>query len=261
MLDYLHLQQRLVRTYAPKTPNSPFPQPFVTARVGSLLEVLKPEVQVPDFSPEPDRVHVSNGTLLLDGTFLPGKPHIVRNRLPVAYNPGAKQPERWLSFLNDLLYPEDIPTLQEFLGYCLIPSNAGQKMLILKGSCGEGKSQIGAVLASIFRNNMKDGSIAKISENPFARADLEHTLLMVDDDMRLDALRQTNYVKSIVTAQGKMDLERKGKQSYQGWILICYFHCNQDIFLSLLRRWKLCPLRNHLLPSSLPFQDIFYRHC
>ncbi len=27
-----------------------------------------------------------------------------------------------------------------------------------------------------------------------------------------------NYVKSIVTAQGKMDLERKGKQSYQGWM-------------------------------------------
>jgi len=34
----------------------------------------------------------------------------------------------------------------------------------------------------------------------------------------MEALRQTNYVKSIVTAQGKMDLERKGKQSYQGWM-------------------------------------------
>jgi putative DNA primase/helicase len=42
--------------------------------------------------------------------------------------------------------------------------------------------------------------------------------LCVDDDMRMEALRQTNYVKSIVTAQGKMDLERKGKQSYQGWM-------------------------------------------
>ncbi len=54
--------------------------------------------------------------------------------------------------------------------------------------------------------------------NRFARADLEHILLCVDDDMRMEALRQTNYVKSIVTAQGKMDLERKGKQSYQGWM-------------------------------------------
>ena len=36
--------------------------------------------------------------------------------------------------------------------------------------------------------------------------------------MRMEALRQTNYVKSIVTAQGKMDLEQKKKQSYQGWM-------------------------------------------
>ena len=43
-------------------------------------------------------------------------------------------------------------------------------------------------------------------------------LRCVDDDMRMEALRQTNYVKSIVTAQGQMDLERKGKQSYQGWM-------------------------------------------
>ena len=83
---------------------------------------------------------------------------------------------------------------------------------------GEGKSQIGAVLGTLFGSSMKDGSIGKISENRFARADLEHILLCVDDDMRMEALRQTNYVKSIVTAQGKMDLERKGKQSYQGWM-------------------------------------------
>ena len=36
-------------------------------------------------------------------------------------------------------------------------------------------------------------------------------LRCVDDAMRMEALRQTNYVKSIVTAQGQMDLERKGK--------------------------------------------------
>ena len=68
------------------------------------------------------------------------------------------------------------------------------------------------MLGALLGSNMKDGSIGKISENRFARADLEHILLCVDDDMRMEALRQTNYVKSIVTAQGKMDLERKGKQ-------------------------------------------------
>ena len=83
----------------------------------------------------------------------------------------------WLSLIHIcLLYPEDIPTLQEYIGYCLIPSNKGQRMMILKGNGGEGKSQVGAVLGHLFGVNMKDGSIGKVSENRFARADLEHIL-------------------------------------------------------------------------------------
>lgn len=91
-------------------------------------------------------------------------------------------------------------------------------MMVIKGSGGEGKSQIGHVLSRMFGPNAKDGSVGKISENPFARADLEHIHLMIDDDMRLEALKQTNYIKAIVTAKGKMDLDRKGKQSYQGFM-------------------------------------------
>ena len=190
----------------------------IPRKISNILELMKLAARVEDLPPESDRIHLANGTLMLDGTFTEGKTRIVRSRLPVAYNPDAPKPGRWLSFLSELLYPEDIPTLQEFIGYCLIPSNKGQRMMVIKGSGGEGKSQIGAVLSALFGCNMKDGSIGKISENRFARADLEHVLLCIDDDMRMEALRQTNYVKSIVTAQGKMDLERKGKQSYQGWM-------------------------------------------
>lgn len=190
----------------------------ISRKISNIIEIMKLAAHVEDFPPEQDRIHLVNGTLLLDGTFTEGKPDVVRNRLPVAYRKDAPAPTIWLEFLNGLLYPEDIPTLQEFIGYCLIPSNKGQRMMVIKGNGGEGKSQIGAVLSAIFGTNMKDGSIGKISENRFARADLEHILLCVDDDMRMEALRQTNYVKSIVTAQGKMDLERKGKQSYQGWM-------------------------------------------
>lgn len=58
-------------------------------------------------------------------------------RLPVNYNPDAPEAVTWLSFLEQLLYQEDIPTLQEFIGYCLIPSNKGQRMMIIKGNGGE----------------------------------------------------------------------------------------------------------------------------
>ena len=190
----------------------------IPRKISNIVELMKLAALVEDFPPKADRIHLSNGTLFLDGKFVEGKSEIVRNRFPVAYNPNAPKPVLWLQFLDGLLYPEDIPTLQEYIGYCLIPSNKGQRMMVIKGNGGEGKSQIGAVLGTLFGSNMKDGSIGKISENRFARADLEHILLCVDDDMRMEALRQTNYVKSIVTAQGKMDLERKGKQSYQGWM-------------------------------------------
>ena len=148
----------------------------IPRKISNIIEIMKLAAHVEDFPPEQDRIHLANGTLMLDGTFTEGKPDIVRNRLPVFYRPDTPKPVLWLSFLNGLLYPEDIPTLQEFIGYCLIPSNKGQRMMVIKGNGGEGKSQIGAVLGQMLGSSMKDGSIGKISENRFARADLEQQL-------------------------------------------------------------------------------------
>ena len=184
-------------------------------RVNNLLEALRLEAYAPDLPIQRDRIHVANGTLFLDGTFS-SEHEFCRNRLPVAYNENAKLPETWLHFLGELLYPEDIPTLQEFMGYCFLPTTKGQKMLMLIGRGGEGKSRIGVVLRSLLGANMATGSIAKIESSRFARADLEHELVMLDDDMKLEALPQTNHIKAIVTAELPMDLERKGQQSYQG---------------------------------------------
>ena len=184
-------------------------------RVNNLLEALQLEAYAPDPPIQRDRIHVANGTLFLDGTFSSER-EFCRNRLPVAYNENAKLPETWLHFLGELLYPEDIPTLQEFMGYCFLPTTKGQKMLMLIGRGGEGKSRIGLVLRALLGANMATGSIAKIESSRFARADLEHELVMLDDDMKLEALPQTNHIKAIVTAELPMDLERKGQQSYQG---------------------------------------------
>ena len=178
----------------------PYASTSVPKKISNIIELLKITAHIDDFPPRTDRIHVANGTLFLDGSYSASNDEIVRSRFPVAYNPSAPSPETWLGFLHGLLYEDDIPALQEYIGYCLIPSNKGQRMMVIKGRGGEGKSQIGVVLSKLFGTNMKDGSIGKISENRFARADLEHILLCVDDDMRMEALRQTNYVKSIVTA-------------------------------------------------------------
>ena len=187
----------------------------LSKRVNSLLEALRLEAYAHDLPIQRDRIHVANGTLFLDGRFSETR-SFCRNRLPVAYNNDAPEPKTWLKFLNELLYHEDIPTLQEFMGYCLLPTTKSQKMLMLIGRGGEGKSRIGVVLRALLGSNMATGSIAKIESSRFARADLEHELVMLDDDMKLEALPQTNHIKAIVTAELPMDLERKGQQSYQG---------------------------------------------
>lgn len=186
----------------------------VAKAVSNLLASLKLMAYSPPLPVDTDRIHVANGTYFLNGTFTGDKTYC-NNRMKVKYNPNAPQPQRWLHFLSDLLVPEDIPTLQEYLGYCLIPSTKGQKMLMLIGKGGEGKSRIGLVMRSILGDSMNTTSIQKIENNRFSRADLENKLLMVDDDMDMSALPKTNYIKSIVTAECKMDLERKGVQSYQ----------------------------------------------
>ena len=193
----------------------------VARKQDSLLELLRSEAYWEDLPVQADRIHVANGTVFLDGGFTPEKTYC-RNRLTVDYEPEAPFPEKWLQFLNELLIPEDILTLQEYMGYCLIPTTKAQKMLMLVGKGGEGKSRIGIVMRAIFGDNMANGNLTKVETNRFARADLEHVLVMVDDDMKLEALPQTNYIKTIVTAELPLDLEKKSQQSYQGE-LYCRF--------------------------------------
>lgn len=188
----------------------------IARKVDNIVQVLRLEALREKFDTSPDVLHLKNGTYYIrGGTFMDHKMPC-RHRLPVNFDPDAPKPVRWLRFLQELLEPTDIDTLQEYLGYCLIPSTKAQKMLIITGRGGEGKSRIGVVMKHMLGEAMGVGSLAKVEGSPFARADLEHLLLFVDDDLKMEALSGTNHIKSIITAETAMDLERKGIQSYQG---------------------------------------------
>mgnify|MGYP007077607989 CR=1 FL=1 len=133
----------------------------------SILRTLKILCVRDPILPTADRIHLSNGTYFLKEGFSPDREWTM-NRLPVAYDPNATEPVRWKRFLSELLYEEDIITLQEFLGYTLIASNKGQAMLLLIGQGGEGKSRIGAVLQKMFGNNLNIGDIYKLEHDKFA---------------------------------------------------------------------------------------------
>lgn len=72
-----------------------------------------------------------------------------RNMCPIAYNPEAKCDQ----FLNELLMSavskEDALTIQKYCGMCLLGNNLIQRILILDGAAGRGKSTLVSVIRKL----------------------------------------------------------------------------------------------------------------
>ena len=128
------------------------------------------------------------------------------------------------------------------MGYMLIPTTKAQAMLMIIGSGGEGKYRIGFVCRNVLGDNMNICSVNKLSYDRFSLADQEGMLLMVDDDMKMEALSDTGILKAVVTMEGKMSLERKGQQSYQGYLHV-----------------RIMAFGNGVLSSLYDKSDVFYR--
>ncbi len=200
----------------------------------NLLASIKLQAYSPPLPIETDRIHVANGTYFMDGSFTADKSYC-NNRLTVAYNPDAPTPKRWLQFLSELLQPEDIPTLQEFLGYCLLPTTKGQKMLMLIGKGGEGKKPHWSCHALAAGDSMNTTSIQKVESNRFSRADLEKLHRLIGNNYQFSisgkakenmetVKRSSNNVIEFLQSEGyirfRADSEASSKalyEAYQRW--------------------------------------------
>lgn len=192
---------------------SPYISSRLAAKTGDLIRALKNACYISPPAPEQDKIHVDGGYIDLKGAFHP-ELLFCMNRLNVKYDPKANAPKVWLDYLDALLDSEDIKTLQEYLGYCLLATTKAEKMLFLIGNGGEGKSVLGAVLADLFGSSSTFGSLHDLETNRFSLADLEAKLLFIDDDLSVNACPESKTQKSLVTAKAPLRLERKGQQSY-----------------------------------------------
>jgi len=192
----------------------PYVSTSLARKVKSLTDALKLYCHTDKLINCSDEIHLSNGILKTNGRFIPEKRFCV-NRLNVHYKQNQTEATVFLNFLSDMLEDEDIITLQEYLGYCLIPSTRGQSMLFIIGNGGEGKSRIGVVMKHIFGDSMIESKLHRLEADRFARANLQNKLLMIDDDMQLEALTSTGYIKNLITAETPVDIEIKGQQSFQ----------------------------------------------
>ena len=201
---------------------------FVTSNIAkkseNILKALKYQCRCDGFTAKEDEIHLLNGVLKTDGTFIEGK-QFCTNRLNIEYRPNENKPEKFLKFLSEMFESYDILTLQEFLGYCLIPSTKGQAALFIIGNGGEGKSCIGYVLHEIFQNALIEGSFQRIETDKFFPYNLQDKLIMLDDDMQMNALTSTGLIKNLITSKVPITVEAKGQQASQAKIyarFICF---------------------------------------
>lgn len=137
-------------------------------------------------------------------------------RIPVRYDPAASCPT-FEKYLRDIFYEEDIPAIQEFIGYCLAATTRAQAGLFIHGKGGEGKSVLRDVIMRLFGHTVKQEAISNLDKQ-FVIANLENMLVCIDDDMDTSLMRDTSMLKKIITSKGLQQVERKHLQKHDAYI-------------------------------------------
>lgn len=120
------------------------------------------------------------------------------------------------NWLHNLFYEEDIETVQEYLGYCLVSSTRGQKALFLVGEGGTGKSGIGVILQEILGEAiLNTANTQEFMQDKFKLPELEHKLVLYDDDLDSAALTETGLYKKLITNTLAITADRKYGQPFK----------------------------------------------
>ena len=142
----------------------------------------------------------------------------VRWKLATKYDPDADCPQ-WKQFLGRVAEPSDIPTLQEFVGYCLHHWNLPKKKaLIIFGPTDAGKSVFLDVVRALFGGNESPAtsstSIQYLANERWGPARLVNTAVNIRNDLSSETIQNTGKVKELIGGD-TLDAERKRKPVFQ----------------------------------------------
>ena len=135
-------------------------------------------------------------------------------KIPVTYDPSAECPLH-MNFFQEVLEEEDIPLIQEILGYALYRRMFLKKAFLFVGIKNTGKSTI----LKIFKNligikNIAGVSLQKLSGDKFAIANLYQKYLNVYDDLDAQGINNHGAFK-IATGGGLVSGEKKFGDEFQ----------------------------------------------
>lgn len=135
------------------------------------------------------------------------------NELPIKYVEGAKCP-KILKFLNEVIYPEDVATMQEFFGYCLYRRHHIHKACMFIGDGKNGKSTtINLLTRFIGGDNVTSKELYQLISDKFAIADIYGKLANMCADITSTALKKTGLFKAL-TGEDLVNAQKKFKGSF-----------------------------------------------
>jgi len=188
-----------------------------SAFVSEIINHIKRRTYVPRdlFNRDKNILPVKNGLLnLKDFKLYPfDSSKIFTYQLPVEFNPNAGCPNIE-KFISEVLQEDDIPLVQQFLGYCLYPDMPAHKSLWLYGSGRNGKT----TFVNLIRRLLGDICTVSVpleeldSWHRFAEARLYGKLLNIVSEPTMTRIMETTRFKRLIGGD-LISAEIKNKQN------------------------------------------------
>lgn len=219
-------------------------------RINESVNDLKLSVLLPAdkrLNARPELLNLKNGMLnWIENKLVPHDSNFyssVRNN--ASYRPGAKC-VRFDKFIGEILDPDTIPLIQEFMGYCLVQDVRFEKAFLLTGPGANGKGTFLGVLRELLgRDNVSEIPLQNLSDR-FNTAQLNGKLANIFTDLNAKAMLDTGYFKAIVSGD-RLTVERKHQNpfSFEPFSRLV-FSCNEiprsyDKTYAFYRRWIIIP--------------------
>lgn len=186
--------------------------------VNSLFKSLKEMKGVDTLDVDERVIPFANGDLYIDYTghwvFHYEEKKQTPYRLGVDLVPDDAPMPKFEKWLHDLFEDDDILTIQEMLGYAMLPSTTVQEAFFLVGDASAGKSVLGHILGRIINNGFQAITTADLVTQRFQIASAENKLVLYDDDLGSAALTETGLLKKLITADQPIPAERKYEKGF-----------------------------------------------
>ncbi len=219
-----------------------------SARLGGVIKRARALLEKPEsyFETDPDFVACKNGMLRMsDRKLMQFDPkYRVRNKLAVEYKPDAKCPKFQDKLLGEALEPYQIETAQLWCGMALLGKNISQKILLVLGTAGGGKSTFVRCITSIIGEDNIAELKPKLLEAQFSLYPFLDKTLLIGPDVSPDflATESASRLKALTGGDThEAELKHKNERVRLTGDLNVVITCNSGVVVHIkkdLEAWR-----------------------